>query len=132
MKNTSSKELTKTLQDNGAKVRFYYERYPIARFDEKEVRLFVKLYGFEQPVRNDDLLVVGRNLLSNSEIKEQRLQPYENGGRVTVRILTKSGEEIEAVSDCSIVDVFNKETGRRIALGRAIKKLSTEAPIQEQ
>lgn len=122
MKNTS-KDMAAILRNNGAKVRYQYDRYPTARINQ-DFKIFGDYYGFPVLSNPEDFLLVGKELRPLSELKEAGIEPHKNGGRVTVTVTTKSGEEFTASAQCRIEELFDKELGKRIALGRVLAEIS--------
>lgn len=63
------------------------------------------------------------NFLTMYDIRESGLTPSPQGGRTEVSIEMPDGSSVSGVAECSDRDNYNRNIGRLIATGRALKNL---------
>lgn len=120
-----SKEIVNELKQRGFKVRFHYRRYSAQHLPKNKVKIRYSYKG-EKSAEWDTIqrsaVLIGP-LSTLKEVREQGLDLWENGGLTKVCITDAQGNNYESEVKCSKSDRFDKEKGRVIALGRAMKQI---------
>lgn len=128
--NKHSKEIVNELKQRGFKVRFHYRRYSAEHLPKNKVKVRFSYKGpkgieCEWDTIKQSAIVVGP-LSTLKSLKTQGLELWENGGLTKVCITDAQGNNYESEVKCSKSDRFDKEKGRLISLGRAMKQIPQE------